>query len=445
MQASKEQTSPFAKAFGKWQSLRQTPAWVAELQRKSFDAYLAAGLPTRKHEAWKYVSLRPLNEAEFGLAPVLLDVLGLKSEITKFLRPEFHNLVFVNGHLAPEFSDAASLPGLNLVPIANVLEADSTSDVDSDSKSELATLRPIIERSAAYGDVFTQLNTAFIGTGALITVAAGCAPAKALHLLHINTPESHLSHTAPRHLLKIGQGAEFALIETHVTLGKDTKVFTNSLLEVTIEPNARLKYARIDHQGTQALHIGRGHVKLGKDASLESFCLSIGGKLSRHDLDVYLTGEGAEAELNGLYLTKHGQTIDNHTSIHHQVPNAVSRQLYKGILDGDSRAVFNGKVVVSRDAQSTSAQQMNRNLLLSNDAEIDTKPELLIDADDVKCAHGASIGQLTEDQIFYLRSRGLDPEESRRLLTMAFADDVLFKAPLVRDWLRPLIVEEYFG
>jgi Fe-S cluster assembly protein SufD len=433
MQAPTEQHSPFAAAFGKWQSLRKAPSWVAELQRQSFDAYRTNGLPTRKNEAWKYVSLRTLNEVEFGLAPVLLDIVDLKSELSKFLRPEYYNLVFVNGHLAPELSDAINLAGLTVAPLAEALE------------SEAAMLKPWFERSLARSDVFTQLNTAFLGTGVLVKIAANTVLPKALHLVHVSTAEANLSQTAPRHLLRVGERAELSLIETHVTLGRETKVLTNSLLEACVEAGAKLKLARIDYQGAAALHIGRGHVELGASATLESFCFSTGGKLSRYDLDVYLAGEGAEAELNGLYLTKAGQVIDHHTTIHHQVPHAVSRQLYKGILDGDSRAVFNGKVVVSRDAQSTSAQQLNRNLLLSDDAEIDTKPELLIDADDVKCAHGASIGQLTDDQIFYLRSRGLGLEESRRLLTMGFADEVLYKAPAVREWLRPLIVEEYFA
>ncbi|MBM4250800.1 MAG: Fe-S cluster assembly protein SufD [Deltaproteobacteria bacterium] len=432
MQALTEQHSPFAAAFGKWQSLRKAPAWVAELQLRAFDAYRTDGLPTRKHEAWKYVSLRTLNEVEFGVAPVLLDIRDVKAEISRLLRPEYHNLVFVNGHLAGDLSDPLHLDGLIFAPIADAFE------------SEASLLRPWIERTLTRGDAFTQLNTAFLGNGLLIKIAADSTLTKTLHLIHVNTAEAHLSQTALRHLVHVAQGASLSLVETHVTLGTETKVFTNSLLEASVETNATLKLSRIDHQGAAALHIGRAHVELGARATLESFCFSSGGKLSRHDLDVSLCGEGAEATLNGLYLTKAGQVIDNHTTMRHLVPNAVSRQLYKGILDGDSRAVFNGKVVVSRDAQSTSAQQLNRNLLLSDDAEIDTKPELLIDADDVKCAHGASIGQLTDDQIFYLRSRGLGLEEARRLLTMGFADEVLYKAPVIREWLRPLIAEEYF-
>ena len=425
MQKQSDPRNPFANAFAAWQAQRQDPTWVSELRQDAFTAFDSSGLPTRRDEEWKYTSLRPVRDINYSLAAVLADSATVLEAISDYIVSDETVLVFVNGQ--PSLSNSNidhKQPGLTLTSLTDALSSHGD------------YLRPRLQQSLMAAQPFTRLNAAFLGNGTLLELAPNTVCERPLHILHVSTSEAHDTAQAPRHFLVLGEGSELKLTETFVSAAGQTRSFTNSHTDIQIAPGARLQYSRIDLQGESALHVGRGRIELGRNASLDSFCYSAGGRLSRYDLDVVLAGEGADAELNGLYLTKAGQVVDHHTTVHHLVPNATSRQLYKGILDGDSRAVFNGKVVVTREAQGTNAQQLNRNLLLSADAEIDTKPELMIDADDVKCSHGASIGQLDEDQIFYLRSRGLTTLEARKLLTTAFADDVLLKAPHVRKRLR---------
>ena len=425
MQKHYDPRNPFADAFTAWQAQRQDPTWVSELRLNAFTAFDSLGLPTRRNEEWKYTSLRPVSDINYTLAATLDDSATVRAAIADHIVTDETVLVFVNGQFSPSISNFDhKQSGLTLTSLADALSSHGD------------YLRPRLQQSLSAEQPFTRLNTAFLGNGTLLEVAANTICERPLHILHLSTSEAHDATQAPRHFVVLGEGSELKLTETYVSADGTTRSFTNSHTDIQIAPGASLQYSRIDLQGESALHIGRGRIELGRNASLNSFCYSAGGRLSRYDLDIILAGEGADAELNGLYLTKSGQVVDHHTTVHHSVPNATSRQLYKGILDGDSRAVFNGKVVVTREAQGTNAQQLNRNLLLSADAEIDTKPELMIDADDVKCSHGASIGQLDEDQIFYLRSRGLTSIEARKLLTTAFADDVLLKAPHVRTRLR---------
>ena len=425
MQKHYDPRNPFADAFTAWQAQRQDPTWVSELRLNAFTAFDSLGLPTRRNEEWKYTSLRPVSDINYTLAATLDDSATVRAAIADHIVTDETVLVFINGQFSPSTSNFDhKQSGLTLTSLADALSSHGD------------YLRPRLQQSLSAEQPFTRLNTAFLGNGTLLEVAANTVCERPLHILHLSTSEAHDATQAPRHFVVLGEGSELKLTETYVSADGTTRSFTNSHTDIQIAPGASLQYSRIDLQGESALHIGRGRIELGRNASLNSFCYSAGGRLSRYDLDIILAGEGADAELNGLYLTKSGQVVDHHTTVHHSVPNATSRQLYKGILDGDSRAVFNGKVVVTREAQGTNAQQLNRNLLLSADAEIDTKPELMIDADDVKCSHGASIGQLDEDQIFYLRSRGLTSIEARKLLTTAFADDVLLKAPHVRTRLR---------
>ena len=435
-----EQVNPFVTAFSAWQSERHDLSWAARLRQEAFSNFSAVGLPTRKHENWKYTSLRQVTETNFRLPEKSYDRELVSQAIASYLAPDRAalstgndiRLIFVNGQLDQQLSNLSKLPiGLSITTLGEALQ------------QENSAVRQHLERKAPLDQPLTQLNAAFLGHGLVLHLAARSAIKRPVHLIHVTTPEARDALVAYRHLISLDEASEMTLTETHLSIGESKRSFSNSLTEIYLSRGAQLEHARLQIQGGASLNIARCFAELARDSKYNSFSLALGSSLSRFDLDINLAGEGSEAELNGLYLTKTGHLVDHHTAVHHLVPNATSRQLYKGILDGESRAVFNGKVCVARNAQGTKALQMNRNLLLSEQAEIDTKPELQIDADDVKCSHGASIGQLDDAQLFYLQSRGLSSSESRQLLTQAFADEAVLKAPYLIPWLRPLTMD-YF-
>lgn len=382
--------------------------WLVRARARAFERYATVGLPTLRDEDWKYTNVAALDKRAFDFAAEADE--AATSQLATLALPGCARLVFVDGRHAPALSRLGSLPrGVAVGSLAAALAA-----------------RP--ERFEAWlgadapGTGFTALNAALWMDGAWVELAPGVALDTPLQLIFLTTRAE--SASCPRNLIHLGEGARAEVIEQHVGLD-EAAYFTNAYTDIVLDHGASLTHAKLQEEGRRAFHIADIRVRQGRDSRLVSHSFALGGQLSRCDLATRFDAEGCEATLLGLYLAAGRQHMDHHTRIDHAQPQGTSRQLYKGVLDGAARAVFNGRVVVHADAQGSDAQQANRNLLLSREAEVDTKPQLEIYADDVKCSHGATVGQLDPAQIFYLRSRGVDEAAARALLTYAFAAEVV--------------------
>ncbi len=402
-------------------------------RQRAARAFAARGLPTRRDEDWKYTDLSRLTAAlgdnwwESSGQPEISAVDAGVIEGQAIPDLDAYRIVFTDGrfdHGESEFPE-----GVTIRPLADLLE----------SEPEQA-LEPLeLDEAAPLYNGFVALNAAMATDGLCVCIKDGVTLDKPLYILHLAGPSGQVAHI--RHAISLGSNAEVAVIE-HFSGISDGTGLTNTMTNIRLGQGARLSHYRLQQEPESRFHIGRVEVEQARDSYYASHSIALGAALSRTDIRVNLNGEGAECLLNGLYVTGGRQHADHHTRIDHAVPNCTSREIYKGILDGRSRAVFNGKVVVHKNAQLTDAQQSNGNLLLSARAEIDTKPELEIYADDVKCAHGATIGQLDEDQVFYLRTRGLSEADARNVLTFAFAGDVLARMPhiAVRKFLERVVL-----
>jgi Fe-S cluster assembly protein SufD len=391
----------------------RAPAWLAARRQAAFERFAAEGFPTTRQEDWKYTSVAPIARQPYHLAGPAEAVGPAAIAPFAFGEPGWSQLVFVDGHYTAALSSLAGLPdGVRVASLAEALASDG------------ALIEEHLGRhadDAASG--FTALNTALLHDGALVYVPNGKIVDAPIHLLFVSTAGDPLAATHPRVLVLLGRASAATVVESYVALG-DAPYLTNAVTELVLGQGASLAHYKIMRESLAAYHIGTTEVYQPRDSVLTSFSIALGARLARNGLNVLLDAEGADCTLNGLYLVDSDRHVDNHTAVDHAKPHGTSRELYKGILDGKARGVFNGKVVVRPDAQKTDAQQTNRNILLSEEATIDTKPQLEIFADDVKCAHGAAVGQLDPQAVFYLRSRGLDPDAARRLLTYGFASEV---------------------
>jgi Fe-S cluster assembly protein SufD len=323
-------------------------------------------------------------------------------------------LVCVNGHFVPELSALQALPaGVEVGSLAQALA------------TRPQALEAHLGRYANYEEqAFVALNTAFMQDGVYVYVPRGCIVDVPIHLVFISLPHGEAIVSHPRNLLVLEENTQTTVIESYIGLGHEVYL-TNAVTECVVGQNATVEHARLEWESARAFHIATLQVQQARDSHFVSHAIAAGGALARHDINVVLDGEGGENTLNGLFMATDQQHIDNHTRIDHVRPHCTSRELYKGILDGKGRGVFNGKIVVHKDAQQTDAMQTNKNLLLSQDASIDTKPQLEIFNNDVKCSHGSTIGRLEENSLFYLRTRGLEEADARRLLTYAFASELV--------------------
>jgi Fe-S cluster assembly protein SufD len=393
------------------------PAWLHRIRRDAIAQFGEQGFPTARLEDWKYTNVAPIASTAFRLTSEAPDRPSLPSIDRSVIGdPGACRLVFVNGRYAAELSSAAPRPaGVRVTSLAEALMTDA------------AVLERHLGRYAASEGVgygFTALSTAFVQDGAVVHVSPGVRAEEPIHLFFIATAAPAPLLAQPRNLVVLDRGSQATLVESYVGLGDDPYL-TNSVTEVVLGEGAVLDHCKIERESEQAFHVGTTQVVQERDSVFTSASIAIGGKLVRNNLSVRLAAPGASCTLNGLYVLGRGQHVDNHTLVDHAEPRGTSRQLYKGVLDGGARAVFNGRVIVRQDAQHTDAHQTNKNLLLAEGAEVDTKPQLEIFADDVKCTHGAAVGQLGEDAVFYLRSRGLDEEAARTLLTYGFMSDVI--------------------
>ncbi len=411
--------SEFAR-FGKGIS-RGEPSWLGALRRKALERFADLGFPTTRDEEWRYTSVAPIAKTPFRVAASRRrnGVSRRDLEHVLFGGPECTLLVFVNGHYAPELSHLLPLPeGVKAGSLADFLER------------EPALVEPHLARHARFEDqAFVALNTAFLKDGAFVHVPRMKVLSEPIHLLFVTTGNSAPPVSHPRNLIVVEEGSQAAIVENYVTLSGGA-YFTNAVTEVVAGESSVVDHCKLQREGEEACHVCTIQSHLGRNSRLSSHAVTLGGALVRNDVNSVLDAEGAECVLNGLYLAVGCQHMDNHTFIDHARPEGTSREFYKGILAGASHGVFNGKIRVRKDAQKTDARQTNRNLLLSEAALVDTKPQLEIHADDVKCNHGATIGQLDEDALFYIRSRGVDEARARSLLVHAFASDIVERIPV---------------
>ncbi|MBI3500528.1 MAG: Fe-S cluster assembly protein SufD [Bacteroidetes bacterium] len=406
------------------------PDWLKEKRKESFEKFLNAGIPTRKNEEYKYTDVRKFFAGTFSA--VHNDVHNLALDYIKIsVDKNSVKLVFVNGWLYKDSTLSATLPkGVVVGSMANdglflhraLLEKYLGSSLENNS------------------DAFVALNTALWFDGAFIYLPANIILEKTIEIIHICTGENELL-ASPRHLIIAEKNSEAHIIEHSISLNVNKRVIVNSVAEVFAEEDAKLNYYKIQNENSSVFQLHNTQVVQKKNSHFDTNTITLDSNWVRNTLNISIEGENCETHLNGLFITLDSQFVDNHTRVYHGKAHCQSNQLYKGILDGKSTGVFNGKIFVERDAQKTNAYQSSKNILLTDDATINTKPELEIYADDVKCSHGSSTGKIDEDALFYLRSRGLGEASARRLLLNAFANDILntIQIESLKNYLEELV------
>jgi Fe-S cluster assembly protein SufD len=390
------------------------PRWLQDLRAAGAERFAALGFPTTREEEWRFTSVAPIASGEFRMAPPRrLHERDLERYL--YAADAAHRVVVVNGRFSPDLSRTEGLPkGVRIGSLAEAL-----AERPEGLSAYLGRLAAMDARA------FVALNTALVDDGAFVHVPAGVVVEEPIQLLFVSEAgEGAPAMTHPRTLIVVGDHSQVRIAETYVGV-PGQEYFTNAVTEVFVADEAHIDHYKVQEESGAAFHVGAMDVRLGRSSTFSSHSFSLGGRLVRNDANAALDGEGAECTLNGLYLADGDRLVDNHTMIDHAKPHCPSHEVYKGILGGRARAIFNGKIVVRQDAQKTNAKQTNRALLLSDDASINTKPQLEIFADDVKCTHGAAIGQLDEDALFYLRARGLTFFEARDMLIHAFAGEIL--------------------
>ena len=385
------------------------PEWLKNLRQKAFDYFTENGFPTIKDEDWKYTSV---NNEQVAISRSEQSSVSSDETVKLLSKIETGNrFVFVDGVLNNELTTIGDLPeGVKIQSFADSFEDETFKE----------NLSKAIEFEY---NGFTALNTAFVEEGVFIHVPKNTKIESPIHIVFIG--ENETANFA--RVLYVGEQSSEAEIVEHYTRTSEATYFTNVVGEVNVADNARLVHTRVQRESHSAFHIVTSNTNLGRTSVYDNTNITLGAKVSRHDVNMSFNAEGGEAWIDGLYLVEDGQHTDTHSRIDHRVKNCLSHQNYKGILDGKSRAVFNGIVYVHENASGTDAKQSNKNLLLSNDARVDTKPQLEIFNDDVQCAHGATVGQLEEEELFYLLSRGLNEDLARNLLTYGFAEEIINK------------------
>jgi len=389
------------------------PSWLRTLGRKGIEHFADAGFPTTRDEEWKFTSVASIADRRF--VPASDGQSGLTSDGVARWGGALggYRLVLVNGAYAPQFSVGTLPAGVQVCSLRSVLATNP------------AAVEPYLGRWALPDrHAFTALNTGFLQDGAFVWIPPGTIIERPISLWFVSVSPETASVSHPRVLIVAGDHSQARIVEGYAG-PPDQEYFTNAVTEVMVGSGAVIDHYKVQRESPRASHIGSMYVHGMRDSTFSSHSLAFGGALVRNDIVAVLDGEGGDYTLNGLYLVDGRRLVDNHTTIDHARPHCRSHELYKGILGGQARAVFNGKIIVRPDAQKTDARQTNKALLLSDDARINTKPQLEIFANDVKCTHGAAVGQLDEDAIFYLRARGLGRQQARDMLIHAFAGDVL--------------------
>jgi Fe-S cluster assembly protein SufD len=389
--------------------------WLGAIRKEAIARFAELGFPTMRSEEWRHTNVAPIADGSFK--PARPGTNGLTAgKLANFIFSDIDccNLVFVNGFYSADLSTPEALPkGVRAGSLAAALQ------------SEPRKVEPYLARHASFKEnAFVALNTAFMLDGGFVYLPPETILKKVIHLLFISTADAGATVSHPRNLIVVGSGSQVSMVESYIGLKRGI-YFTNAVTEIVAGDNAVIGHYKLQREGDEACHVASLHILQEENADVSSHSISLGGMLTRNDITAVMNGEGGNLTLNGLYVTKSRQHIDNHTNIDHAKPHCNSRELYKGILDDQSSGVFDGRILVRPDAQKTNAKQTNKNLLLSEEALVNTAPRLEIFADDVKCTHGATIGRLNEEELFYLRSRGIGEEAARALLTYAFASDIV--------------------
>jgi len=403
---------------------------LTALRRDALERFLAAGFPNPRNEDWKYTNLRRLESRNFvaaGTGP-------FAPEESSWIEGAGFRVVLINGHAMPNLgSSAAQPPGVTLLTLGQWGANDPA-----------AVAAFLAKHSSPQPAAFEDLNTAFSDDGVVIEIGDNAVLDQPIYIVHQWTGGSSLQMSHPRIVVRAGRNSHCEIVE-HYLGAADVESLTNVAMSLEIEAGARVTHYRIQQESTRGFHIGTIRAQLARDSHYANHNLSLGAGLGRVDIKVVLAGNGADASLNGLFAPAGTQHLDTHTLVDHVAPHTTSQENYRGVAEGRGRGVFNGRVIVRPGAQKIDARQSNRNLLLSPTAEIDTKPELEIYADDVKCSHGATTGQLDATALFYLRSRGLSEVDARAMLIRAFAESVLasIRHQPVRQYLEHELQQRY--
>lgn len=410
------------------------PGWLRTLRQEGIAQLARQGFPTSKNENWKYTNVAPISGQAFTPVRTVHEA-GVEAAVARLALPGTGpRLVFVDGWFVRELSHLdGGIAGLSVHSLRDALVKDG---------ELLETLEASVGRRArAEEHPFVALNAALLEEGALVRVAPGTVCTEPVQLLFLTHGDNHVALSSPRVVVLAGDNSELTLVESYMGSAPGVS-FTNAVTEVVLGAGAKVTHVKLQSESETAFHIGSLHVEQGRDSRFASHLISLGGALARNEVSTTFAAQGGECILNGLYVGHGSQHLDHWTNLDHAHPRCTSRELYKGVLDDTSRGTFHGKVLVRPDAQQTDSRQSNRNLLLSEAAMADARPQLEILADDVKCAHGATVGRLDEQALFYLRSRGIPRAEAEWLLTHAFASEVVGAVPLAA--LRAQ-VEELLG
>ncbi len=391
------------------------PSWLKELRRSAFQWISERGFPTAKDEAWKYTRLASILEVPFEPAAPETSRRVSSGAIDQLVGDlGGTRLVVVNGYYAPELSSRKMLPaGVKVRSLASALGEDE----------EL--LGPLLSRPfRTHPQAFTALSAAIAEDGVLVQIPAQTNIEEPIHVAFVSDSGASPVVSHPRFVVLAGPNSRATIVESYVGILGGIYL-TNAVTDVVLDEGAVVEHYKLQNETETAFHIALLDVRQGHGSRFSSHSVALGASTARHEVKVRLEAEGAEVALNGLYMPQGEQQLDNPTTIEHAAPHCTSRELYKGVIAGSGRGVFDGRIIVHPGAFKTDASQTNKNLLLSDSAQVDTRPRLEIFADDVKCAHGAAVGQLSEDAVFYLRSRGLAHGAARDLLTYAFASEML--------------------
>ena len=403
---------------------------LAPTREAAFRRFVDAGFPTMRQEEWRHTNIQPIANTVFGL-PASFEIDARTAEPFLFAQDLPHRVVLVNGRWSQALSSLAALPaGVTVRGFRETVETSTPRTA------------PDWLLKASAGMPFVDLNTAFVDDGVVIEIAPKAIVPDPIHILCLNTSASAPTLVSPRVQIRAGEQAQALVVESYASLGGAT--FTNALTVVNVMAGAMVDHVKLQRESPTAFHLAAMFARVDRAGVFRSHAVTLGGRIARNDISATLAGDGAECTLDGLYVADGDALVDTHTTIDHAMPNCPSHELYKGILSGQARAVFNGKIIVRQDAQKTNAKQTNKALLLSDHAQVNTKPQLEIFADDVKCTHGAAIGQLDEDAMFYMQARGIPFADARNLLIHAFAGEVLdgVKEAVVRDQAMGLLEQK---
>jgi len=419
-------------AFRTLRDLSPTAPWLELVRGSAMDRFEQLGFPSVREEDWKYTNLAPLEKESF--VPAISGGELAVADVSRFAFRETTgaHLVVVNGFLREDLSVTTALDSVVAIDLFSAA---------ADARYN-KIVRKYLARNASYhNNGVTALNTAFLQSGVFVWIPKDVKPATPLQITYL--VDAEYSASFPRLLVVAEDNSSATLIENFASIS-DGRYFTNAIAEIVVKDGAQLEHYRLQRESNRAFHMSRTSAELWRASRYYTTSINVGGLLSRHDVSVVMDYEGAETSVDGLYMVGSDQHSDTHSVIDHKQPHCTSHQLYKGIIDGNGRAVFNGKIFVREGAQKTDAIQTNKNLLLSERARVDTKPQLEIYADDVKCAHGAAVGQIDQEELFYLETRGIGPELGRSLLTYGFAEEVIEKIKIesIRSQLDETVLRQ---